>query len=247
MDASITSSNARRVEDPRFVRSQARFLDDLQVEGPLHLRSVRATVAHGTIRQVDASSALDVPGVVAIYRGTDLGLKPTPPAAGVDAAASRPLIAVDRVRFVGEIVAVVLAETARAAADAASRVWADIDPLPAASTLAAALACDAPLLYPELGSNVVKQETSATDADPTDSPDLFAGADAVVRSSFSNQRLAPVPLEGNGAMAIPEPDGFLTLWVGSQNVFNHRDAAARALDVDPAVIRGRVPDIVNTA
>ncbi len=237
MAGSILGNNVKRVEDPRFIRGEGRYLDDIDVEGVLHLRSVRSAFAHGILSGVDTEAAFEVPGVVAVYTAADVDLKASPAAARIGRAAYRPLIATDRVRFAGEIVAVVVAETAEAAVDGAERVWPDIDPLPAVTSMAAATGDGAPVLFPELGSNVVKVVAEEND------PELFADADVVVRASFRNQRVAPVPLEANSALAVPEDDGRLTLWVGTQNVFGHRGAAARALGVEPDLIRGRVPDM----
>ncbi|MFQ5555647.1 MAG: xanthine dehydrogenase family protein molybdopterin-binding subunit, partial [Acidimicrobiia bacterium] len=236
MPGSILGNDVKRVEDPRFLRGEGRFLDDLEVDGVLHLRSVRSTFGHGILNGVATEDALAVPGVVAVYTSSDLDLKDLP-SLGVGRAASRPVIAKDRVRFAGEIVAVVVADSARAATDAADLVWPDIDPLPAVTSVAAATGEDAPLLFPEVGTNVVRVV-----ADEEDDA-AFGDADVVVRATFRNQKLAPVPLEPNSAMAIPEDDGSLTLWVGTQNVFGHRGAAARALGVERDTIRGRVPDI----
>lgn len=211
-------------------------MDDLEADNALHLRSVRSPIPHGTLNSVDTTDAAQMPGVVAVLTAADFDLPPNRPTRPADLATSRPLIATDKVRFVGEIVAVVVAENPVAAADAADLVWADIDPLEAAPTIEHALAAT-DLLYPEIGTNVVHE-----DGDPAD-PDFFTDADVVVEGRFYNQRLAAVPLETSNALAVPESDGTLTAWVSSQNVFGPRNTIAKALGMDRSEVRGRVTDM----
>ena len=208
MAGSILGNNVRRVEDPRFITGAGRYMDDIDVGDGLYLHSVRSQIPHGVINSIDTADAAQLPGVVAVLTADDIDLPPNRPTRPADIATSRPLLAKDKVRFVGEIVAVVVAESAVAAADAADLIWADIDPLEAAATVEDALnATD--LLYPELGSNVVS--TVDVDSDPA----FFEDADLVVEASFYNQRLAAVPLETSNTLAVPESDGKLTAWVSS--------------------------------
>ena len=130
-------------------------------------------------------------------------------------------MAVDRVRFTGEIVAVVLAETERQGVDAAAMVFVDLEPLPAVADPMAALDGDAPLLFPEAGTNLCL--AGGDDHDPA----LFDGCSARVTLDLVNQRVAAVPLETNSALAIPDGDR-LHLSVGSQNVFSHRNSISRS-------------------
>src|SRR5207244_4206739 len=136
---------------------------------------------------------------------------------------ARPRLAVDVVRYVGEPVAVVLAETRAMAVDAAGAVVVDYDPLPAVVEPVAAAEAGAPVVFPDHGSNVVFDGGGEAD------PDLFADADIVVRARFRNHRVAPVPLEANGCLAVPEEDGSLTVWASTQSVFGVRREVARAL------------------
>ena len=211
-------------------------MDDIDAEAPLFLRSVRSQIPHGVLNSVDTDDAAALPGVVAVLTAADIDLPPNRPTRPADLATSRPLIAKDRVRFVGEIVAVVVAESAVAAADAADLVWADIDPLDASATIEQALG-GGELLYPELGTNVVHEKGDAPD------PEFFSDADVVVEAAFYNQRLAAVPLETSNALAVPEPDGRLTALVSSQNVFGPRNAIAKALGMERDAIRGKVTDM----
>jgi carbon-monoxide dehydrogenase large subunit len=211
-------------------------MDDLAADNALHLRSVRSQIPHGVLNEVHTEDAEAVPGVVAVLTAADFDLpaiRPTPPA---DSATARPLIATDRVRFVGEIVAVVVAESAVAAADGADLVWADIDLLDGYATIEQALTAT-DFLYPELGTNVVAEEGD----DPA--PDFFADADVVVEGTFYSQRLAAVPLETSNTLAVPESDGTLTAWVSSQNVFGPRNTIAASLGMERSEVRGRVTDM----
>lgn len=139
-------------------------------------------------------------------------------------------------RFVGEVVAVVVAETERQAEDAAGFVFADIDPLPAVVGARRALEPDAPVLHPAVGTNLAYAEP----AEPV--PDLFDDADVVVRTTIRNQRLAAVPLEANSAIAIPHDDR-LEIRMGSQNIFGHRILVARAIGIDREEVHAVVPDM----
>jgi carbon-monoxide dehydrogenase large subunit len=233
---SILGNDVKRVEDPRFITGQGRFLDDLQVDGVLHLKSVRSVVPHGTLNGVDRSAAETMPGVVAVLTAEDIDVPPIHTPRGLDPATSRPRLATGRVRFVGEVIAVVVAETAQQAADAADMVWPDIDPLPGVAHMDAALAPDAPVLYPSVGSNIV--DTGGDDHDA----DLFAGADRVVGHRFYNQRVAAVPLEGSGILVEPHDDGTYTVHAGTQLVWSQRNNLSRALGIDRDAVRAIQPD-----
>ncbi len=237
MAGSILGAAVKRAEDPRFLRGEGTYIPNHRVDGALFLAPVRSQLAHGTLNSVDTSFAADFPGVVAIFTATDLEITPTSPGVrGVDRAFSRPPLATDTVRFVGEIVAVVVAETEREAVDAAGMVFADIDPLPVVVGSRDAVSADAPILHPAVGTNV------AYAAEAEEVPGLFDDADVVVRASIHNQRLAAVPLEPNSAMAIPHDDR-LEIRMGSQNIFGHRYLVARALGLDRENVHAIVPDM----
>ena len=153
MVGSILGNNVKRVEDPRFITGEGRFVDDIDAPEALHLALVRSQVAHGTIEGVDAEMALDMPGVVTIRTAETLNLKPLRGGGGAPRQAARPPLASGRVRFVGDVVAVVVAETAEQAGDAADMVWADIEVLPALSTVEEASAPDALIIHEALESN----------------------------------------------------------------------------------------------
>lgn len=237
MGSSILGAAVKRVEDPRFITGTGRYLSDIEAENALWMAVARSMVPHGELRHVDTDEACAAPGVVAVYVHADLAVNPLPVGApGLDNTTRRPLIASDRVRFVGEIVAVVVAETEKAAVDAADLIWADIDPLPSVSTPEEAAEADAPLLHPELGTNVIYDRGEADDT-------VLTEADVIVEATVVNQRLAPVTLEPSGAVALPRPDGGLHIWVGSQAAHAHRRNLAIVLGMEEKDIQVSVPDV----
>jgi aerobic carbon-monoxide dehydrogenase large subunit len=238
--SSVLGHPVQRIEDRPILEGAARYLDDLALPGALHAVFVRSTVAHARLLAVDTEAAGSMPGVAAVFTAADLGLDPVRPMSKVPRAMARPPLAEDTVRFVGDAIALVVAETRIAAADAAGEVVVDYDPLPAVVDPGQALSGEAPVLFPEHGTNLVVEYDFG--GDPP-GPSLFDGADVVVSGRFLNQRLAPVPLEVNAAAAVPESDGRLTLWVSNQHPFGVRDALARALRVEEDRLRVVCPAV----
>jgi carbon-monoxide dehydrogenase large subunit len=233
---SILGNSVRRVEDPRILHGGARYFDDLPVEGLLHVAFVRSTMAHAGIPSVDVTEAQGMPGVVAVYTADTLPLDPIKGFVMLPDSITRPPLARETVRFVGDIVAVVVAETRTQAVDAAELVIVDYDPLPTVVDPEQALADDALVLHAEHGSNLAIEFNFGED------PEILADADVVVRGRFENQRVAAAPMEANGI--VVEPDGEkLTVHVPSQNVFSVRDPMANALGMDPAHVRVIAPAV----
>lgn len=237
MAGSILGAAVKRVEDPRFIRGEGTFVSNMEVDGCLHMVAIRSEVPHAEIADIDAADALDLPGVIGVYTADDLHLPPMPVGfkwfpQGMD----RPLLAVGRVRFVGDIVAVVVAETAAQAADAASAVWVDYDVLPSVGTLEGALAEDAPLVWPEMETNVVYEYPYPTVEGVLDD------GDKVFTYNMHNQRVAAVPLETNNAVAMPDGDG-IKIWLGSQHIQGSRNAIAKALGLEREQVHAIVPDM----
>jgi aerobic carbon-monoxide dehydrogenase large subunit len=145
--------SVRRVEDPPMVTGSAHYTDDLAIPGALHAVFVRSVVAHARITGLDTGEAAGMPGVVAVLTAADLDLPPLPPGMG-PADFARPALAREVVRFLGEGVAVVAAATREQALDAAEAVAVEYEPLPVVTDPVAAVEPDAPLLFPDHGSNV---------------------------------------------------------------------------------------------
>jgi carbon-monoxide dehydrogenase large subunit len=239
---SILGNPVRRVEDPRILSGDARYVADLDLPGVLTAVFVRSTMAHARLGPVDIGSAAGMPGVVAVLTADDLDLPDIPPFPMAPSVMGRSPLARGPVRFVGETIAVVVAETPEQAVDAAGEVVVDYDPLPVVADPEAALAEGAPVLFPEHGSNLV------VEFDYGRTPDVFDGADAVVSGRIRNQRLAPVPLEVNAAAAVPEPgpDGAgdrLTMWVSNQHPFGVREPLARTIGIPEGNVRVVCPAV----
>src|SRR5687767_7395837 len=174
---SILGTRVVRTEDPLFLTRGAVYTDDLTDErlaGALHVTFVRSQVAHGRVLSVDTSAALEAPGVVAVVTAADIAdLPPIPPGFPfIDERVTRDWLAKDTVRFVGDLIAVVLTEERYQGEDAAEMVVVDIDPLPAVVGTAAA-ASDEVLLFPEAGTNVM-----ASFGEPAPA-DFFDGCEVV--------------------------------------------------------------------
>jgi carbon-monoxide dehydrogenase large subunit len=238
---------ALRSEDPRFLRGEGRYLDNLPIEGALRATFVRSMMPHARLRSVDVEVARTMPGVAAVFIAEDLAIDPLPPSGNVEGGAtdiaelerafSRDVLAREVVRFVGEPVAVVLAETPAQGEDAAESVLVDYDALPVVIGPEEALADDAPLLWPTLGSNVAERFEVRWD------DDVLAGAEVAVVGRFVNQRLAPVPMETDAVAVAPDGEGGFTVWVSTQVPFDVRDDLAEMLGVPRDRVRTIAPDV----
>ncbi|TFV60472.1 xanthine dehydrogenase family protein molybdopterin-binding subunit [Geodermatophilus sp. DF01-2] len=238
---SILGTRVVRTEDPLFLTRGATYTDDLvddRLAGAVYATFVRSQVAHGRLLSVDTSAAREALGVVDVVTAADCAaLEPIP--AGlpmVPPATTRPWLATDRVRFVGDIVAVVLTEERYQGEDAAELVAVDVDPLPAVVTTADA-AEDEVLLFPEAGTNVM-----ASFGEPVPD-DFLAGCEVVVSQRIVNQRVAPVPLETRAAAAAWGEDGRVTIWCSNQGAQQARRQIAGWLGLDPALVHLVTPDV----
>ena len=229
---SILGNSVLRLEDPTLLTGEGKYVDDLVEPGMLHVSFVRSSVAHGKLMSVDISDAENMPGVRAIYHaGNAMGLGSMNGFPMMPPALDRPIFAADRVRFVGDIVAAVVAETKSQAADAAEAVIVEIDALPAVISAVDAMKPDAPLLFPEHGSNICFALAHGEDAMPLE------GADVVAEVTMVSQRLAGVPMENNGLLAVPQADGTLLCWISHQAPHAAHGAMAPALGLEPAQLR----------
>ena len=235
---SILGNRVLRKEDPRFLRGEGRYVENLPLAGALTVTFVRSPFAHARIAGVDKSAAEALPNVQ-VLTGADVDAGPMgpPPLPGLEQGMTRPLVAVDTVRFVGDIVAIVLSDGRASGADAAELVMVDYDPLPVVVKPADA-AKDEVLLYPELGTNVAGRSGS-----PEHDENLFDGCDVVVSGTNISQRMAPSPLEPRSAAAEVGPDGRVTAWLSTQTPHQDRMVLAGVLGLDPADVRVIAPDV----
>lgn len=223
----------KRREDPRLITGAGRFTDDARPQGCLSAVFVRSSVAHARIVSVDREAAAAMPGVITIYVASDLGLKRQEfPSLDVFA---RPPLAEGTVRFVGDAVAVVVAESLAEAEDAASAVAVEYEPLDAVIRPADALAPGASVLHAAKGDNVA----STVEFGNSDSLDA---AEVVVRGEFVNQRLAAVPMEANAVVAVPDGDG-LRVWASTQVPFRVRAEVSELTGLPESTIRVIAQDV----
>ena len=222
MGGSILGNRVLRKEDPKFLTTGGVYVDDMHAEpllaGAAHVTFVRSQMAHATILGIDISAALQAPGVIAVHTAASLGLAPE--TSSYNAGVSRTLLASDRVRYVGEPVAVVVTEHANQGEDAADLVVIDYEPLEVLIDIEAAMTSST-LIYPDAGSNIVVDSTVWGMPDVT-GDDFFSDCEVVVKGRFVNQRLAPCPLEVRGS-AVAWVDGRLFQWISTQHAQGVRD------------------------
>ena len=240
---SILGTRVLRTEDPRFLTTGGVYTEDLTDErlaGACHVFFVRSPVAHARITGIDTTAALAAPGVLAVYTAEDVaGLQAIEPmmAGLVNAKMTRPLLATGKVRFVGEPVAVVVTEDPYQGEDAIELVDVDYDPLPAVIDFDDAFA-DEVLVCEDAGTNVVANFGDASSL----KQDLFDGCEAVVTHTFTNQRVAPAPMESRAAAAVWE-DGRLISWIPSQGAQGARDDMVKYLNLEEGQVRIITPDV----
>jgi aerobic carbon-monoxide dehydrogenase large subunit len=234
-----------RNEDPMLVRGQGRYTDDLNLPGQAYAVIVRSGYAHGVINGIDTEEASQMPGVLGVFTGPDLtaaGIKNMPLGQAVPTAdgspmhrPSCPVLTSDKVRYVGDPIGVVVAETAVQAKDAAEAVLADIDPLPAVTSASAAAAPGAPQLHGGVPGNVAA-EFHYGDAEKVTA--AFAAAAHVTRLDIPSNRIVVCPMEPRSAIAEydPESDRW-TLRVGCQGVFGLKGGLANVLGVERDKVR----------
>ncbi|NUS50424.1 MAG: xanthine dehydrogenase family protein, partial [Nocardioidaceae bacterium] len=239
MPGSLLGNAVRRIEDPDLVRGRGTFVDDLRPAGVLFASFVRSPFAHAEVTSVDVAEAEAAPGVVGVYVAADLGLKPGFPFFPTNKACARPPLADGRVRFVGEAVAVVVAESRAQAVDATELVDVDYEPLDVVVDMEAALADGAPLQFDDVPGNVAGGQRSADG-------DVLAGAAHVVRARIENQRLAVAPMEGNAVLVVPggpDDEHDLTVHMATQMPHVARASLARSFGLDEERVRVVAPHV----
>src|SRR5213594_2258787 len=253
MGAKYFGAAVKRREDPRFLRGDGRFVDDVTLPGMLHAAFFRSPHAHARIDKIHTTAAAAAPGVARVFTFADLDrwMKPLPlfGAAPAELAgvvkfdvrqAPQWALCRERARYVGEIVAMVLAESRAAAEDAVDLIEVDWEPLPPVVDMVRAGEPGGPLVHEEWGTNVgVGFSHSIGDADAA-----FARADVTVSETFHIQRYVGMPLEGRGVVAAwDRRDGTLTTWNSTQVSHFVQQGLTTALGLPPHKIRVIAPDL----
>lgn len=234
-----TGQAIRRKEDERFTQGLGRYTDDVPAGNALHLCLFRSPFAHGRITTLDVGDARNLPGVVAVYTAEDLdaaGVRDLPagpfpaPVGGTGRGIGQPPLARDRVRYVGEPVAAIVAESLAAARDASERIAFDVEEAAAVVTPRAALDDGAPTLHDGVEGNLFavleRGDEAATDA-------AFDAAATVVDIDIVNNRLAPTAMEPRGCLVeVDDESGRLTLYQGCQGVHTLKEYLLQTIDVD---------------
>ena len=230
-----------RREDVRFLRGEATYLDDIELPGLLEGAFVRSPFAHAHLGAVDASAARRLPGVVAVLTGSDLDAEALPVGGvegGVVADAGHPVLARKKVRYAGEAVALVVAESRAVAEDAAELVNVDYEPLE--PVLDPRTAASAPLLHDDVAENALLRWSRAHG----NLDGAFAAATAVVGQSFHIPRLVAAPIETRGAIARRDPaEDVLTVWCSAQDPHRPLAQLGHSLRRDRDRLRVVVPDV----
>ena len=239
----MTAVGARlpRKEDPRILAGKGRYVDDLTVAHMVHASFVRSPFAHADITSVNLVGARETPGVVAAYSGSESAVEmPLIPTAAADWAPPRTPLTGDRVRYVGEPVAMVLASDPRTAVNGAERVDVDYESLPHVLDPWEALSPGAPLVHPDRGTNKIG-EIHKVIGDPDGA---FARADHVVSRRLTVQRISASPMEPRAILAVPEPStGHLTVWLSCQGPHTLRTWLAHIFELDESKLRIVAPDV----
>jgi len=241
----------KRREDLRFVTGRGRYLDDIAFDGLVHAVILRSPHAHARIAAIDATAARQAPGVLAVLTAAEIaqdGLLPLRPGAETNTVTGerfafepQPLLAQDKVRHVGEAVALVVAETRDQALDAAELVAVDYAALPAVATPEAARAPGAPLVTDKAPANLCLEWCHG---DSVAVAKAFGHATHTVTIRLDNHRIVTNPMEPRGVVGVYDKmTGRYTAYVSAQSIHATRDFTARSLGVEPSQVRFVAPDV----
>ena len=238
MPGSILGNSVRRVEDPDLVRGRGTYVDNIKAPDALWLAFVRSPFAHARVIRVDVDDARAADGVAAVLTSGELNVPAYHPFFVFNEDCARPPLAVDKVRFVGDMVAVVVAGSREQAVDAVELVDVDYEPLHAEVDMEAALRPGATLQFDALGTNVVDGGRDA------DADDALSDAEVVVRARIENQRMSVAPIEPNTVLVqVDDPDYELVVHMSTQMPHGARRTFARVLGIDRERVRVIAPHV----
>jgi carbon-monoxide dehydrogenase large subunit len=248
--AAMLGTPIKRREDPRLITGQATYVDDIKIVGMLHMAVLRSPYGHARINSINTDAARKAPGVVAVYTAADLKGKVGNVAIAVPLGhiakgmGVHGSLAEGKVRFYGDPVAFVVADSLYAARDARDLIEVDYEPLPAAIDVEKAMQPDAPLLYEEFGTNVAFSMNPPTAAIDKVFTDTVANGGIVVKERLVNQRLAPVFMETRGVVAeYRKSTKNLTVWSSSQIPHLLRNILAALVGLPQHQVRVIVPEV----
>jgi aerobic carbon-monoxide dehydrogenase large subunit len=250
----MVGARVRRKEDPRLITGSATYVDDVRLPGMLHTAIVRSMYPHGEITGYDTETALAMPGVVAIYTGKDLhdlfaDIKTEAQSETTDDTTEvtdkipvPPVVplAEKRVRYIGQPVAVVVAESQAQAVDAAELVMVDIEPLDSVVDVFEAMQDGAPQLYDQVPNNIAVRHGGHRGGDVDAA---FADAAHTISQRIHTPRLNAVPMEGRAVAAAPDPVHGLTVWTSTQAPHWNRNRIAKALGLPQSRVRCIAPEV----
>src|SRR5256885_8083690 len=233
----------RRVEDERLITGRGRFAGDIKLDGLVHVALCRSGLPHARIGAIDTSAANEMPGVIAVWTADDLpetadGISDWGPDDMV--ARGRPILNRDEVNYVGEAYAMVVAETAYQAQDAAEQVSAELEPLDGVGTVVAATADGAPKVHADMNDNIARSKTRSYG----DIKGAFGSDSVTAKIRLITSRVAGAAMEPRAVTAAPDPETEgLKVWTSTQNVFGVREAIASALGIEEENVRVVAEDV----
>ncbi len=242
----FSGQSLKRFEDHRLLTGNGAYVDDLKLPGMVHAGVIRSPHAHACIISIDSAEALAFPGVLAVYTASDLGPEVSSVTSRTDAGADdlrpvdHPILATEKVCYVGQAVAVVVAEDPYTLGDAMKLVQVEYAPLTAVMDPVLASTPESPLLHPEIGTNVAMRVTRGGG----DVEGAFERAHVTVSQRYDVQRLAPAPMEPRGAVAEYEPRrNMVTLRDSTQNPHGAKRNLVKALNRTEDSVRVVTPDV----
>ncbi len=240
MATSLLGTRVTRVEDPALLRGGGSFVDNIPIEHPLHLLFLRSETARANITGIELKEALNVPGVVALYRAEDLGITPHHTFFPLNKDIKRPPLATGQVNFVGDPIVAIVATSREAAQDAMDLIEVSYEYLEPVVGVERSVAASAPNLNKHAPRNVAQGYR-----DPGFESAL-QGAEVVVKARFVNQRVAVAPMEGNAILVDPTPndDGYVAvIWVSTQMPHGFANLVADVFTIDPQRLHVITPDV----
>ena len=237
----LCGTSIKRVEDPKFMTGRGMYVDDIKISGMLHVAMLRSTYAHAKIKNIDVSKANKIAGIHLILTGADLikDIDSLPIGTGDDVQSTpRPALAYQEVNYVGEPVALVVAENTYSAYDATDLIEIEYEPLVVVHDPISSLHVGSTKVHEHLNNNLICKNIFGEET-----KNVFNNADHVIKIKLVNQRVAPLPMETRGIVANYEPNGLLKIWISTQGPFLIRDDLSKVLKIPSNRIQVIAPDV----